>query len=86
MEHIFLQIKAQNTAVENAFIRSDNAACYHSAQTILGLPGLANKTGITIRRFDFSDPQGGKGTLVFPQTLVIIIFVIQDRPIDMPQF
>lgn len=68
IKHIFLQIKAQNTLIENAYIRADNAGCYHSAQTILSLPQLAAITGITIKRFDFSDPQGGKGTLPFYHT------------------
>ncbi|CAF0953775.1 unnamed protein product [Adineta steineri] len=46
---------------KNAYLRSDNAGCYHSAETILSLRQLSKDTGITIRRFDFSDPQGGKG-------------------------
>lgn len=63
IKHIFLQIKTNNNLIENAYIRSDNAACYHSAQTLLSLPGLGESTGIKIRRFDFSDPQGGKGCI-----------------------
>ncbi|CAF4596915.1 unnamed protein product, partial [Didymodactylos carnosus] len=43
-----------------AYIRSDNAGCYHSAETILSIPQISKNTGITITRIDFSDPQGGK--------------------------
>jgi len=68
IEHIFLQIKANNNLITNAYVRSDNAGCCHSAQTILSLPGLAESTGIKIRRFDFSNSQGGKGTLSFLTT------------------
>ena len=62
LQDILVKIKARNPKVENAYMRSDNAGCYHSAQTILNLPQLSKVTGITIQRFDFSDPQGGKGT------------------------
>jgi hypothetical protein len=40
--------------------RQDNAGCYHSAATILGVRSLAKKHNIIVR-IDFSDPQGGKG-------------------------
>ncbi|CAF1685375.1 unnamed protein product, partial [Didymodactylos carnosus] len=46
--------------VKQAYIRSDNAGCYHSAETILSIPQISKNTGITITRMDFSDPQGGK--------------------------
>ena len=62
LQDILVKIKARNPKVENAYMRSDNAGCYHSAQTILNLPQLSKVTGITIQRFDFSDPQGGKRT------------------------
>ena len=68
IKHVFRQIKIHNSLIDNAYIRSDNAACYHSAQTSLSLPRLAETTGISIKRFDFSDPQGGKGTLRFYST------------------
>lgn len=64
IKHIFIKIKAANSHIKNAYFRADNAACYHSAQTLLSLPDLAESTGIRTRRFDFSDPQGGKGTLL----------------------
>ncbi|XP_072025035.1 uncharacterized protein [Amphiura filiformis] len=42
-------------------IRQENAGCYHSAETILGMQKVAESAGVQIRRMDFSDPQGGKG-------------------------
>ena len=63
LEDILVKTKRHNPLIQNAYLRSDNAGCYHSAQTILSLPQLSVSTGIKIRRFDFSDPQGGKGIL-----------------------
>ena len=42
------------------FLRSDNGACYHNAPLLLALPAIGARTGIRIRRYDFSEPQAGK--------------------------
>lgn len=55
------RLKANGPSIEQACIRSDNAGCYHSANTILSIPTISKFTGIDIRRMDFADPQGGKG-------------------------
>jgi hypothetical protein len=64
LEDILYKIKLNNPSIQQAFIRSDNAGCYHSAQSILSMPTLSKKTGIKIERVDFSDPQGGKGYFI----------------------
>ena len=46
--------------LKNAFLRSDNAGCYHTAFLLLCLPSLGKRAGINIARYDFSDPQAGK--------------------------
>ncbi len=74
---VLLRLKERNPMIENAFIRSDNAGCYHSAQTILNMPQLSTDTGIAIRRFDFSDPQGGKSIYNCP--LPKILFLVSNR-------
>lgn len=55
------RIKSSNAEIRNAFIRSDNAGCYHSAETIVSVVEVSKLTGIKIRRIDFCDAQGGKG-------------------------
>ena len=40
--------------------RQDNAGCYHSASTLLGIQQVAKKYELNFR-LDFSSPQGGKG-------------------------
>ena len=54
-------IKEGEPRNKNAFFRQDNAGCYHSASTVLDCKNISKRTGISIRRMDFSDPQGGKG-------------------------
>lgn len=58
---ILMKIKSVNPVVERAFLRCDNAACYHSAQTILSMLEISQASGINVERLDFCDPQGGKG-------------------------
>ena len=43
-----------------AFLRSDNAGCYHCAPLMLAIPDISKRTKIVIRRYDFSDAQAGK--------------------------
>jgi hypothetical protein len=59
------RLKAYDRSIKQACIRSDNAACYHSASTILSIPTISEKSGIEIRRMDFADPQAGKGKLSY---------------------
>lgn len=58
--HTLLQLKRQHPEINTAYLRRDNAGCYHSAALLAGLR-LLTDTGIKICRVDFSDPQGGKG-------------------------
>ena len=43
-----------------AYLRQDNAGCYHCANTVLACQTMEQSTGIQVARLDFSDPQGGK--------------------------
>lgn len=60
VEHLLQTLKESHPEIQNAYLRADNAGCYHSVAMLLGCH-LMDSTGITIRRVDFSDPQGGKG-------------------------
>ncbi|CAF1256518.1 unnamed protein product [Didymodactylos carnosus] len=57
---VLTKVKQDNPMINRAFVRSDNAGCYHSASTILSVPQISKETKINIERVDFSDPQGGK--------------------------
>ena len=60
LEHTLAVLKAAYPNLRDAFLRSDNAGCYHCAFLILSLPSLGKRAGISIARYDFSDPQAGK--------------------------
>ena len=55
-----MALKAIYSNLSEAFLRSDNAGCYHNAYLILSLSSLGECVGIRIFRYDFSDPQAGK--------------------------
>ena len=61
MQDVLSTIKLDNKEVSGAYLRQDNAGCYHSSSTILSCPLISASTGVKIHRIDFSDPQGGKG-------------------------
>ena len=46
--------------VKEAFPRSDNAGCCNCGRLMLAIPGISRRVGITIRRYNFGDPQSGK--------------------------
>ncbi|CAH1248588.1 Hypp8275 [Branchiostoma lanceolatum] len=60
LQSVLQTIKSENPALKKAFLRSDNAGCYHCAPLMLSLPSISQKTGISVLRYDFSDPQAGK--------------------------
>ena len=59
-EHLFKTIKIEYPQINTAYLRSDNAGCYHNGALLLYLSGIGKRTGVTPFRYDFSDPQAGK--------------------------
>ncbi|KAL9976835.1 hypothetical protein ACROYT_G014170 [Oculina patagonica] len=60
IEHLLHTIKLEYPSINKAFLRSDNAGCYHNGPLILSLPYIGERTSVTPLRYDFSDPQAGK--------------------------
>ena len=60
LESTLVASKFNYPALTEAFLRSDNAGCYHNAFLILSLPSHGKRTGIIISQYEFSDPQAGK--------------------------
>ncbi|CAB4012091.1 Transposon Tf2-6 poly [Paramuricea clavata] len=60
IEDILSNLKESYPEISEAFLRSDNAGCYHCAPLMLSILGLSKRTGIEIRRYDVSDAQSGK--------------------------
>ena len=59
LESTLVAFKTSYSNLNEAFLRSDNAGCYHNAYLILSLPSLGERVGIRIFRYDFSNPQTG---------------------------
>ena len=60
LEHTLATLKGLKPQIAEAFLRSDNAGCYHTAFLLLSLPSLGEHTRVKIARYDFSEPQAGK--------------------------
>ena len=61
LEATISEIKLRMPSIEEIFLRSDNAGCYHCAPLLLSIPTLAKRMGLPISRYDFSEEQAGKG-------------------------
>ena len=61
VKHCLKKIKKDHPEITTAYMRQDNAGCYHSSMMLIACRSMKEETGITIERVDFSDPQGGKG-------------------------
>ena len=59
LEHLLVTIKQEHKSVSTAYLKSDNAGCYHNASLIMSLKFIEERAGISVGRYDFSDPQSG---------------------------
>ena len=60
LENLFVTIKLQNPGIKKAFLRSDEAGCYHNSKLVSSLRELGHHQGIELVRYDHSEPQAGK--------------------------
>lgn len=60
IENLFTTIKSRLPNVRKAFLRSDEAGCYHNNLLIASLKDVGARVGIAVERYDFSEPQQGK--------------------------
>ena len=61
MTDVISKLKKVMPTLRTVYYRQDNAGCYRSGGTIIGAIQAGDSHGVTVRRLDFSDPQGGKG-------------------------
>ena len=61
IRHTLQELKKEHPEISTAFLRQDNAGCYHSFTMLAARRLMEEATGIKVERVDFSDPQGGKG-------------------------
>ncbi len=60
MEDLLRVVKASSPSVNKAYLRSDEAGCYHNNCLIAAARDIGKRVGVAIVRYDFSEPQQGK--------------------------
>ena len=60
IENLMSVIKKSNLGITKAYLRSDEAGCYHNSSLIASLRDIGDRQGIEIVRYDHSEPQHGK--------------------------
>ena len=60
VENLLLTIKSNFPLVNKAYLRSDEAGCYHNNLLIASLSDIGKRVGISVSGYDFSEPQQGK--------------------------
>jgi len=58
---VLSRVKQSLPCAYKAYVLSDNAACYHSASTLVSTQAMTTRIGIHVKKWDFSEPQFGKG-------------------------
>ena len=60
IEDLLHQVNQEYPLVTTAYLRSDNAECYHNGPLLQSLRDVGKRTGFSPVRYDFSEPQAGK--------------------------
>ena len=60
IESLLKTVKTEQSFITEAFLCSDNGACYHNVPLLFALPAIGSRTGIQIKQYDVSEPQAGK--------------------------
>ena len=60
IEHLLKTIKLEYPSISKAFLRSDNAGCYHNGPLILSLPVMGERVGVMPLRYKFQILRLGK--------------------------
>ncbi len=61
LKDVLQRVHQEVPSVDAAYVRSDNAGCYHSNKMASTVHHISAVTGVTIRCWDYSEPQSGKG-------------------------
>ena len=60
LENLLISVRLSNPKVTTAFLRSGEAGCYHNSQLNVAARDIGQRVGVSIERYDFSEPQSGK--------------------------
>ena len=57
---LLAQFKVDNPLIENLYVKSDNAGCYHSALVPETLFKICKANNFNLKRYDYNEPCKGK--------------------------
>ena len=60
IENTLEALKKENPRIKRVNLRSDEAGCYHNNFLMAAVRDAGKRIGITVTRYDFSEPQYGK--------------------------
>ena len=60
LENLLNEIKRENPQITKAYLRSDEAGCYHNNFLVPAIRDAGSRIGIAVERYDFPEPQHGK--------------------------
>lgn len=60
LEDLLKLLKAKNPALQRIHLRSDEAGCYHNSSLILTVRDVADRVGVSVESYHYSEPQSGK--------------------------
>ena len=59
LENLLITVRSSNPKVKKAYLKSDEAGCYHNSQLIVAARDVGERVGVSLQRYDFSEPQSG---------------------------
>ena len=60
LESVVSEIADMEPAVEELFLRSDNAGCYHNAALLSSATAIVSCKGLVLKNYSFSEANSGK--------------------------
>lgn len=60
LESLLITVRSSNPKIKKAYLKSDEAGCHHNSQLIVAARDVGDRVGVSLQRYDFSEPQSGK--------------------------
>ena len=54
-------VKEEKPHINKAYLKFDNASCYHSSINLLTMKAISVRRGIAVQAYDYTEAQSGKG-------------------------
>ena len=60
LESLLITVRSSIPKVKKAYLKSDEAGCYYNSQLIVAARDVGERVGVSLPRYDFSEPQSEK--------------------------